>query len=300
MTTKQYIKKCRLGEGVQYLNHNSFGIDFGTEFFNKLEYLKLTNTGYNHTLFIKHVDDMWKKWEQINLKIPNAELPVSVWYYLYYNIFLPTKDAEFPDIAEKEEIIRGLDIVGLKRYISNNAPESMIRYFGLGIFFKSDIVIIADYEWDRNYQENVIGSLGLKPSVSMFRLLEYFDNHCTDYMMDYAFTQLVNQSKRLAAAKAKIQFKIHIENKGKRKNHSKDDWHNYISNNNGVVRIDDYMSYFLFMRIDPDKTNEEEVNKIFKKMSMLHHPDKGGSHDKFLELVESKNKCIEFLKLSKR
>lgn len=40
----------------------------------------------------------------------------------------------------------------------------------------------------------------------------------------------------------------------------------------------------------------DDVNVTFRKLSMLHHPDKGGNHDKFIEIVEAKNKCLTYLK----
>lgn len=43
------------------------------------------------------------------------------------------------------------------------------------------------------------------------------------------------------------------------------------------------------------EAKEDEVKTAFRKLSLQHHPDKGGSNEKFLEIVEAKNKVMAFL-----
>lgn len=52
---------------------------------------------------------------------------------------------------------------------------------------------------------------------------------------------------------------------------------------------------FETLGLSKDATSEE-VNVAFRKLSMIHHPDKGGNNDKFIEIVEAKNKCLTYLK----
>ena len=47
-----------------------------------------------------------------------------------------------------------------------------------------------------------------------------------------------------------------------------------------------------------EKVKEDDIIKSFRQLSMQHHPDKGGNRDRFEEIVEAKNKCIEYIKLS--
>lgn len=49
-----------------------------------------------------------------------------------------------------------------------------------------------------------------------------------------------------------------------------------------------------------ENANEEEVAKAFKKLAMTHHPDKGGKQDLFVQMVESKNKCLQWLETQKK
>lgn len=46
--------------------------------------------------------------------------------------------------------------------------------------------------------------------------------------------------------------------------------------------------------------NELDVKSAYKKLSMLHHPDKGGKQDKFVEITDSKNKCLSWLESNKK
>ncbi|HLO91544.1 MAG TPA: J domain-containing protein [Lentimicrobium sp.] len=39
----------------------------------------------------------------------------------------------------------------------------------------------------------------------------------------------------------------------------------------------------------------EDVKSKFRELSFLHHPDKGGSQDKFIEIVDAKNRCLAYL-----
>ena len=40
---------------------------------------------------------------------------------------------------------------------------------------------------------------------------------------------------------------------------------------------------------------EDEVKSAFRKLSLQHHPDKGGNAEKFTEIVEAKNKVMAYL-----
>lgn len=39
----------------------------------------------------------------------------------------------------------------------------------------------------------------------------------------------------------------------------------------------------------------EDVKKQYRTLIMTHHPDKGGSQEKFIEITEAKNKCLTYL-----
>jgi hypothetical protein len=53
-------------------------------------------------------------------------------------------------------------------------------------------------------------------------------------------------------------------------------------------------SSFQVLGLETDATLED-VKGAYRKLSMVHHPDKGGNRDKFIELTEAKNKCMAYL-----
>lgn len=45
-----------------------------------------------------------------------------------------------------------------------------------------------------------------------------------------------------------------------------------------------------------DQATVEQVKTAFRQLSMIHHPDKGGSQEKFIEITEARDKCLAYLK----
>lgn len=52
---------------------------------------------------------------------------------------------------------------------------------------------------------------------------------------------------------------------------------------------------FELLGLSTDAT-KEDVQSKYRELSKIHHPDKGGSQDKFIELTEAKNKCLAYIK----
>lgn len=61
-----------------------------------------------------------------------------------------------------------------------------------------------------------------------------------------------------------------------------------------ILKIQKPLSSFVLLELQPECT-VEDVNKAYRKMSMLHHPDKGGNQEKFIAITDAKNKCIAYL-----
>ncbi len=106
---------------------------------------------------------------------------------------------------------------------------------------------------------------------------------------------------KLAAAKAAVQFRIrHEYEQNKKTRASAFDWWDFIFNSKvNKASIIDYFAYFQLLKIDTKNTeiNEKMIVSAFRQLSLVYHPDKGGNAEKFIELTEAKNKCLEFVKL---
>lgn len=47
-----------------------------------------------------------------------------------------------------------------------------------------------------------------------------------------------------------------------------------------------------------NKTTKDKVIESFRKLSKIHHPDKGGNHKKFIAICEAKEDCLRYLEKS--
>ena len=45
----------------------------------------------------------------------------------------------------------------------------------------------------------------------------------------------------------------------------------------------------------PESADADEVKSAYKKLSFIHHPDKGGKQEDFIRITECKNKCLAWL-----
>lgn len=45
-----------------------------------------------------------------------------------------------------------------------------------------------------------------------------------------------------------------------------------------------------------DTANEYQIIEAYRELVMVHHPDKGGKQEKFIELTDAKNKCLSWLR----
>ncbi len=52
---------------------------------------------------------------------------------------------------------------------------------------------------------------------------------------------------------------------------------------------------FNVLGLDSKNATVDDVKKAYRKLSLEHHPDKGGNKEKFIEITEAKNKCLNWL-----
>ena len=53
-------------------------------------------------------------------------------------------------------------------------------------------------------------------------------------------------------------------------------------------------SSFLVLGI-PTTSTENEIKSSYRKLCLLHHPDKGGKEENFVTITEAKNKCLAYV-----
>ena len=296
MKPKHFIKKYKLDTRDTF-NHNQFSVDFGTDFMSRLEVYKTFN-GWGVNRFFDLVSEMRKKFETIDLKC-KVQLPEKLWSYMKNAIFMEIFDEEFPETAEDRDELRKMNVSELKQWLESqsNLFKSKVTNTKITKYAFVSNVSLADFEWDRNYQENVIGSLGLKPNYR-YNEADEMIYQLNDYLVNCAWIELTYQLKKVAAAKARIQFKINREWEQKEKEFRKArwNWFSFIHESLKGFQVDksEYVPYMSILNLTGE-FKENEVKESYRKLSLLKHPDKGGSHEDFIELTEAKNKCLEYL-----
>jgi hypothetical protein len=280
MKTTHFVRKYNLNLNSNF-DHKKFSTDFGNEFIARIELAK-HYSNWSLIKFFGVVDEMEARWDNINNKTV-GNLPDKLWYWMYYNIMLPQKDVEFPEVKKEELRIEAMDIESLRHYILQNSTNTSWTYI--------NAVQCAEIEWDHNAVDNGLGDLQLRPNYDFKRL----DNMISDerWIITYAFRQLEYQLKKSGAAKAKIQFKINMD---ERKRYDSFNWSDLYTRWMGKINVNEYLVYFQMLNIKAiEGITMDMINKSFRALSMKYHPDKGGNKEKFVEIIEAKNKCIEYI-----
>ena len=73
-----------------------------------------------------------------------------------------------------------------------------------------------------------------------------------------------------------------------------DDDFQYHSSGGGTSDIDKNKDYYKILSVD-EKANEDEIKKAYRRMSMLHHPDKNGNTDESKQKFQELNNAYEIL-----
>jgi hypothetical protein len=281
-----YVKKYKLAQGVNF-SHKHFALDFGNDFISRLEVYKTFST-YSLSKFFDLIDEMENRWFQIEKKTA-GNLPEKLWDYMYAAIMMPMIDSEFPHIYEMKQKVDTSNIEQLKAMLKEELGESD--------FFGRMYIDDMEWEWNHQYVDNGLGELGLRPNGYWSKINKLVDDK-NSYVLFYIFDELTYQLKKVAAAKAKTQFRIHIKEKEKSKKMF--DWWDYVFTASRGMRVDknEYQSYFSLLGLTLE-SKEEDVKKSYRLLSFTKHPDKGGNKEDFVEITEAKNKCLEYLTLIK-
>jgi DnaJ-class molecular chaperone len=76
---------------------------------------------------------------------------------------------------------------------------------------------------------------------------------------------------------------------------SEDDFHHFNAGGGGGGNdIDNDKDYYKILGVD-EKANEDEIKKAYRRMSMLHHPDKNGNTDESKQKFQELNNAYEVL-----
>lgn len=280
-----FQKKYNLLQGTKF-NHKKFGVDFAQEFFSRLETYKQFSSWCEPKYWVL-IDEMQSFWGNIDNKTVGV-LPQGIWNYLYATVFMPQWEQEFPERVEYQKHLRTLNISQLKTLIKENLPRDSYHwpweFDGVEVFWVSR---------PGDFSSMLLGDLPLSYSREFKKFNSYFETNGT-WQEQYAWDELVHQLKKFAAAKAKIQYS---KEKERRENQKQYDFWDWVGNNlhNTELLIVEYACHFKELELQIESADEQAVKTQFRKLSLIHHPDKNGDKQKFIDIVFAKNKCIEYL-----
>lgn len=229
------------------------------------------------------------KWKTSGIRLTKkaGNLPESLWNYIYSAIMMPSIDVEFPHIYE---IKNKADTSNIKQLKTMVAEELSLSNYEIRLIL-NDIA----FEWNRQHTDNSIGELGLEPNID-YKKIAKMVNDKNSYVLYYIFDELTYQLKKLGASKTHVQFRIHVKERERRENLF--DWWVFINKQGIKADKSQYQYYFSALNLTTD-AKEEDAKKAYRTLSMTKPPDKGGNKEIFVELTESKNKCLEYLSLTK-
>lgn len=269
MKSQEYIRKYNLSEGVKF-NHQEFVMDFAFDFQSLIEFYQAKSSEFSYSIFQQIIKQIRQKWDGVSNKTA-GELPETLWNYFWATVVVKEKEFLFPDIINKEHEINFMTMKSLVEFI-NGFEVFRIPSFSYSTI--SDFVKPKDEWYD-------------KVENSQIHLLQYaFNVYCNKYY------------KRESEQKEKERRKWEQRQKEREQwnnNHQNDswDWFNYIFGGKFKLNLKPIAS-FSVLGLSAD-VGIDEIKSVYRQLALKHHPDKGGSHEKFIEITDAKNKCLAYL-----
>ncbi len=267
MKSKQYVKKYDLGQGVNF-NHNEFIADMVFDFMSMIEWEELRGE-FNLGKFDQVVTQMRDKWEGINNKTLGI-LPEKLWKYFYATVVVELKSEKFPELEKQRQDILNMNNRELERVLSNQGISVSIG-FGFNVAW--------DRQWGQAHDLN---------NRFVFIALREAERR----KMKRQNQEAEELQKRAAQWKKEKEARRNFwEGYG----HTSGDSSFFGGILSGILKgMSAPIKALDTLNISEDAT-EDDVKKAYRKLSLKHHPDKGGNQQKFIELTEAKNKCLAYV-----
>lgn len=262
MKAKQYVKKYRLSEGIDF-NYHLFLQDFTSDFIALVEYFRAKGE-FTVQQFDTAVDQMRDKWDGINNKTL-GKLPEKLWNYFYASVVVEAKNDLFPKHQKR--------ILEIKK-MSNAELQDYLHGYGVWVNLKKDA-------W-------------YNPTHGLKRAWEKVDRIGNEFVT----IAMKEADRRAKILQVDYEEELHKRDKEWYEQQQKsregfEDWFERLLLGSLFKGMQVPTSEFAVLGLKSD-ASEEDVKKAYRKLSLQHHPDQGGNQAKFIELTEAKNKCIAY------
>ena len=263
MKATEYIKKYNLSN--PYWRTDFKTIDFISDLardFKVLTEVEKTTSNWNYEKFWDIlVPKFLTKWDGINKKTMGC-LPEYILDDVYDQCIYPICEKEFPAYYEMFDKIERM-----------NEEEA------------------AEFLQIKRYANHT--------GYGMFGTMEKIRLHKSDYpkgipvlFVELAYKQLIKTSAANYKKQAQERYKQYEEEQVQRQAN----FIRYMLFMDSLFRTKIVPNESFLALCIPSTSTEDEINKAYRKLSLQHHPDKGGNADKFIALTEHKEKCLGFIK----
>lgn len=280
MSPKQYQKKYKLDtEGFGRWKQDSFLFDLSNDFLSLLEYHLQIRSSFDIKSWEDVVDQIRKKWDSINNKTIGS-IPDNLWNYFYATVIKPAKYGAFEGLADWEDTVYNMDYNTLLSEVNKLVEMTAL--------------------W-----ENKIEGYRTRSDWHMKNVYEARDN-VNNPFDEYTLNNYISRAQAYYARKEEEEKRKEEERyrrwKEERKSYSffggDGFWDSFFSgfiNNlfSGREKVCPVES-FTILGISSD-SDENTIKSAYRKLAMLHHPDKGGSQEKFVQITEAKNQCLAYV-----
>jgi len=260
MKPNDYVRKYKLNESDKFY-HNDFIADFTFDFISLVEWFK-QKSAWQHPHFLECVKQTRSKWDSINNKTA-GELPEKLWNYFYATVIVKSEEDLFPEIAEKKIEILRMNIEKLCQFLQDR-----------GILVSDYQAYGMDRKWDQVDAKN---------------------NPILTFAFGVYERRIHKKMEQDEVERQKEAEKMWGEWQERRKKSA--DWFNFLFANIRMSNIP--KAEFQLLGLTESAT-EDDIKTNYRKLSMVHHPDKGGSQEMFIKISDAKNKCMSYIQQKTR
>ena len=289
MKSKDYIEKYKLDSNPKF-DHSMFVFDLTNDFYSQIEWYKSIGT-YTEKKFWQSVDEIEDKYESIFTKCSTPK-PEKLWGYFRATVIKPTFFELFPDVKALNDKMPTMDIKTLALYVHENTSIRIRCYID---------------NWNDDPNSNEISG-DIKRCYDEINEFEY------PFHIETAIRIFIRKLKQKRGGKVKEEQE---ENKRWEENNrrKKSFFHNMFGGEfdpfffamfgnifEKMYRNRQQMlcptDSFNILELKHD-ANEDDIKKSFRELAFKYRQDKGNNKDKdkFVSVVEAKNKCIAYIKL---
>lgn len=289
MTPKQYQKKYKLDtEGMGKWKQDSFLFDLSNDFISLLQYHMQSRSTFDLQAWEDVIAQIETKWNSINNKTI-GNLPESLWNYFYATVIKPAKYGAFEGLADWEEQVFQMNYEEL--LIEVNELVEMKALFEKkieGYRTRGNWHLVEIYKHRKNVN-NPFDKYTLDNYLSRAEAYYTRKEEAEKKREEERFRRWKEQQKR-------YNDFFHFDASGSMGHDNF--WDSFFagfigsmfSNREKVCPIES----FIILGLSKD-AKETEIKTAYRQLAMIHHPDKGGSQEKFVEITEAKNRCLAFV-----